>query len=176
MGCASLLGTRSTSLLLCSLPLHCTPVPREERSRPPALQVFRSHQASVRDLQPWLTQGQDSGVAAPAVLNFDSLRSLPAAKEAGTKGATMKSPAPLVLACLRLDACRGHEWLSAGPQNVPDAVVQQVAGLLQAELGLLLFGFDLIMDAEGGPYQHDSTALLRQVCDAAPERARLCCQ
>lgn len=34
--------------------------------------------------------------------------------------------------------------------------MQQVAGLLQAELGLLLFGFDLIIDAEGGPcYQHD---------------------
>ena len=39
---------------------------------------------------------------------------------------------------------------------MPEAVIQQVAGLVQAELGLLLFGFDLIMDAEGGPcQQHD---------------------
>ena len=89
----------------CFLHLHCTPVLHEVRDLPSALQVFHSQQASVRDLQPWLTRGQDNGAAVPAVLNFDSLHSLPAAVEASTKGATWKSPALLVLACLHVDAC-----------------------------------------------------------------------
>ena len=88
-----MLCTGSASLLLFNLQVHCTPVLREElreeRDLLSALQVFHSLKASVCDLQPWLTQGQDSGAATPAVINFDSLHSLPAAVQPGasTKGA-----------------------------------------------------------------------------------------
>ena len=79
------------------------PVLYEKRNLPSALQVFHSQKASVRDLQPWLTQGQDSGAAAPAVLNFDSLHSLPAAVqlEASTKGAQCSpcTPSPGLFVC-----------------------------------------------------------------------------
>lgn len=114
MGHASLLRTRPISLLLCILHLHHNPVLHEERKLPSALQVFQSQKASVRDLRPWLRQSQDNGAAAPAVLNFDSLHSLPAAVEASIKGATMKAwpvcawtPAEAMTGCLQaLRTCR----------------------------------------------------------------------
>ena len=105
-----------------------------QRKSTPDLVPLVRHLAAAAS-SPKGSSGGSSSSSIPATVNFDSLKSLPttlpfpaAAEAAGAAAAAQPAPAA---------------------RQVQQGTVEMVAGLLREELGLTLFGFDVVVSDAG---------------------------
>lgn len=110
------------------------------------LQVFMLQRKSTPDLQPLVQRHLAANPDAdlPSSINFDSLKSLPTALP-WARQLGEQQPAAAAAGSARQEPQQG-----SGSRQLEQATAELVARLLREQLHLTLFGFDIVIDHQGG--------------------------